>query len=466
MRQHCCRNRKEQVDKIHKEVSFLFFKDFILQDILHLMKIIVIKMYLEVKAMSLPLMATIRQKFPKERITDIEASVQSQLQSINLNSRIRAGQTIGITAGSRGITNIVNILREIVKTVKDAGARPVLIPAMGSHGGGTPEGQLAILHKLGITEESMGTTIIPETEGILLGYTNEGTPVYINRAALNCDGIIVVNRVKPHTSFHGPVESGIHKMIAVGLGGPAGAEAIHRAGAPALSKIIPEIAKEIMKRVPIIMGMAIIENAYEETQLIASVLPEELWEKETLLLEKARQAMPSLPINEIDLLIVDQMGKNFSGTGMDTNIIGRLRIQGMPEPESPKIKRIAVLDLSPESNGNANGIGLADFTTRRLVDKIDFKNTYKNTLTATFTQRAMIPITLKNDREVISIALQSIGHLDFQKAKIIRIKNTLNLTEIQVSSSVLDEILANPRVQLIKKPAEMEFDSSGNLLPF
>lgn len=414
----------------------------------------------------LPLMATVKQKFPCRRLTSIDESVKAQLKNTGLEKRIHAGQRIGVTAGSRGITNIVNILKAIVETVRDTGAHPVLIPAMGSHGGGTPAGQLAVLRKLGISEESTGAGIISEIEGTILGHLNEHTPVYVSRAALACDGIIVVNRVKPHTSFHGPVESGIHKMIAVGLGGPAGAKAIHRAGAPALPEIIPAIAREIMKHVHIIAGLAIIENAYEETELIEAVSPEELEKKESILLEQARKAMPSLPLSNIDLLIVDQMGKNFSGTGMDTNIIGRLRIQGLPEPESPRIKRIAVLDLSPETNGNANGIGLADFTTRRLVDKIDFQATYKNTLTATFTQRAMIPITMENDRETIRVALESIGLSNPEKAKVLRIKNTLDLAEIQVSDSILAEVLSHPRVELVKKPAAMEFDDTGNLLPF
>lgn len=416
--------------------------------------------------MPLPLMATIRQKFPRQRLANIENEVKTQLLGKGLEGRMHAGQKIGITAGSRGITNIVDILKAVVKTVKLAGARPFLIPSMGSHGGGTPEGQLAILHQLGISNESTGAEIIPKNSGKILGYLDKNTPVYVNEAALECDGIIVVNRVKPHTSFHGPVESGIHKMIAVGLGGPDGAAAIHRAGAPALPRLIPRVAREIMKHVPIIMGLAIIENAYEETQQIKAIIPEELEEKERFLLEQAQQAMPSLPLNEMDLLIVDQMGKNFSGTGMDTNIIGRLRIQGLPEPESPRVKRIAVLDLSPETNGNANGIGLADFTTRKLVDKIDFQATYKNTLTATFTQRAMIPITMENDRDAITTALKSVGLSSGDEARVIRVKNTLDLAEIQVSVAALDEVLSNPRVELVQKPVAMEFDKFGNIMPF
>ncbi|MTI85359.1 MAG: DUF362 domain-containing protein [Firmicutes bacterium] len=408
--------------------------------------------------MELPLMALVRQNFPGEHIKNIEEQVLRQLQGAGLHNRIQAGQKIGITAGSRGITNIVRILHTVVKAVKATGACPLLIPSMGSHGGGTTEGQLAILHKLGINAEIVGAEIWPETNTTVVGYIENNIPIHVNKAALECDGVIVINRVKPHTSFHGPVESGIHKMIAVGLGGPSGAEAIHRQGAPALPEIIPAMATKIMRHINLIMGLAIIENSYEKTRKIAAVLPEELADKEGALLEEARRTMPSLPLTDIDLLIIDQMGKNFSGTGMDTNIIGRLRIQGLPEPESPRIKRIAVLDLSPETDGNANGIGLADFTTRRLVDKINFPATYKNNITSTFTQRAMIPITMDNDREVVNTALKSIGLVNPGQARVVRVRNTLHLAEIQVSESIMEEVLSVPHVELIGNPAPMQFD--------
>jgi hypothetical protein len=416
--------------------------------------------------MNLPLLALVRQQFPARRVKDIKKEVMNQLDEAGIFNRIHAGQKIGITAGSRGITNIVEILNTVVEAVKRAGAHPFIIPAMGSHGGGTPEGQGAILNGLGINSKNLGAEVITNIDTVLLGHLENETPFYINKAAMDCNGIIVVNRVKPHTSFHGPIESGIHKMIAVGLGGPTGAEAIHKAGAEALPGIIPAIAREIMKHINMITGLAIIENAYEETQAIVPVSPEEMDAKERLLLEKARKAMPSLPLEDIDLLIVDQMGKNFSGTGMDTNILGRLRIQGLPEPQKPRIKRVAVLDLSTETNGNANGIGLADFTTRRLVNKIDFAVTYKNNLTSTFTQRAMLPITLENDRDIIVTALKSIGLDNPEKARVVRVKNTLHLAEIQISEYALDEVLSSNRVELIKEPEPMQFDNFGNILPF
>lgn len=416
--------------------------------------------------MNLPSMAQVRQQFPARRVKDIKKEVMSQLDEAGLFNRIHAGQKIGITAGSRGITNIVEILSTVIEAVKRAGAHPFIIPAMGSHGGGTPEGQGAILNRLGINPKNLGAEVITNIDTVLLGHLENKTPIYVNKAAMDCSGIIVVNRVKPHTSFHGPIESGIHKMIAVGLGGPSGAEAIHKAGAEALPNIIPAIARKILKHIIMITGLAIIENAYEETQAIVPVSPEEMDFKESLLLEEARKAMPSLPMEDIDLLIVDQMGKNFSGTGMDTNILGRLRIQGLPEPQKPRIKRVAVLDLSTETNGNANGIGLADFTTRRLVNKIDFAATYKNNLTSTFTQRAMIPITLENDRDTILTAIKSTGLDNPQKARIIRVRNTLHLAEIQVSGYALEEVLSLDRVELMKEPEPMKFDESGNILPF
>lgn len=415
--------------------------------------------------MRLPPMATVKQHFNREKIDNIPELIEARLAPI-LREKVTAGQKIGLTAGSRGITNIVQILKSTVSLLVQTGAHPVLIPSMGSHGGGTSDGQLAVLKNLGITTDSTGAPIIAETEAELIGHTSGGTPVFVNKAALNCDAILVINRVKPHTSFHGPVESGIHKMIAVGLGGPAGATALHKAGATALPEVIPAVARVIMGQINIIAGMAIVENAYEETAAITAMPPDKFWDKETSLLLQARRNMPSLPLDDIDLLIVDRMGKNFSGTGMDTNIIGRLRVHGLPEPSRPRIKRIVVLDLSPETNGNANGIGLADFTTRKLLGKIDFAVTYNNVLTSTFVQRAMLPVTLPSDREAISAALASLGLTEPDAARVIRIKNTLELAEIQVSTAVLDEVLRNPRVELVKEPQELQFDCRDNLKPF
>lgn len=415
--------------------------------------------------MHLPLMATIKQHSTGHSIRNAGQEVKLQIHKMNLKQRILPGQQIGITVGSRGIKNIVQIIKELAMFVKLMGAKPVLIPSMGSHGGGNPEGRLSLLNKLGITKKSTGADIIPHKGEVLLTYTSTGVPVYINRAALECDGIIVANRIKPHTSFKGTVESGIQKMLAVGLGGPKGAAVIHSAGAHALAERISAIAKEMLNHLPVILAIAIIENARGETMQICPVLPEDIVETEKQLLKIARLNMPSLPVDNIDLLIVDQMGKNFSGTGMDTNIIGRIRVEGVPEPGHPQIKRVIVLDLSEKSNGNANGIGLADFTTSKLVNKIDLAVTYKNALTSKFFQRVMIPITMKNDYEAIVAAFKTLYNSNYHQAKVVRIKNTLELSEVQVSEFILKNSLSN-QFSIIKALSPMKFDKHGNLYPF
>lgn len=415
--------------------------------------------------MLLPQMVDIKQNFPHQALADVAGEVREQLKICNLGARITPGQQIGITAGSRGITNIVSIITEIVSFIKDCGARPVILAAMGSHGGGTAEGQRAILADLGITSEKVGAPVHTGVEYGQVGTLNNGTPVFVTDISQKCDAIVVVNRVKPHTSFHGPAESGLQKMITVGLGGPAGARELHRSGASSLAKIIPAAARLIMSKLPIVMGLAILEDAYEETMQIKAIPPEQFATEEETLLAKARESMPSLPVDNLDLLIIEQMGKNFSGTGMDTNIIGRMHIQGIPEPTRPNIQRIVILDLTRESHGNANGIGLADLTTNRLVEKIDFRATMLNVMTSTFVKRAMIPMTLPDDQTAIETALQSLGYIPPEKARVIQIKNTLHLTAIRASVNILPELKDNSIIEIISKPSPMKFNNQGLIMP-
>jgi hypothetical protein len=414
--------------------------------------------------MSLPLMVEIKQNFPRRGLPDVPAAVREQLQRSNLTEIIVPGQKVGITAGSRGITNIVPVLAEIVLFVKSLGANPVILAAMGSHGGGTAGGQRAILADLGITPENVGAPVHTGADCRQVGKLVNGTPVFVTEIARACDAIIVVNRVKPHTSFHGPAESGLQKIITVGLGGPEGARALHRTGAAMLPEVIPAAARLLIGKLPIVLGLAILEDAYEDTMQVTAIPPEQLAQVEEELLNKARSAMPRLPVDRLDLLIVEQMGKNFSGTGMDTNIIGRMHIHGVPEPAKPFIQRITVLDLSPESHGNANGIGLADFTTRRLVNKIDFQATMLNVLTSTFVKRAMIPLTLPDDRTAIVTALRSLGSVKPTEARVLHIKNTLHLTSMRASAGLLPELRENPAIEIAGVPTVMHFDEYGNLL--
>ncbi|ACV63219.1 conserved hypothetical protein [Desulfofarcimen acetoxidans DSM 771] len=412
-----------------------------------------------------PQMITIKQNLPRQGLDDVRNEVRRILAESRLEQKLRPGAKVAITAGSRGIANIALIIRETVDYLKRLNTKPFVLAAMGSHGGGTIQGQLKVLADLGITSESIGAPIMATVETVITG-SFAGIAVHISQLAYESDAVILINRVKPHTSFHGPNESGLVKMLAVGLGGPLGAAAIHATGVSALSHIIPGVASVMQKHLNIALGLAIIEDAYESTKKIVSVPVENIASEETILLQEAYEAMPRLPVNNLDLLIVEEMGKCFSGTGMDTNIIGRMRIQGIPEPPSPAIKRIVVLNLATASHGNAYGLGLADFTTRQLVNKIDFEVTYLNAVTSTFVQRAMIPMTLPTEKAAIEAAVNSLGIKEISQIRIARLRNTLHITELQVSENLLEEISSTLSIDIMGLPNPLQFNSNGNLYPF
>ncbi|MFC3041591.1 lactate racemase domain-containing protein [Virgibacillus xinjiangensis] len=407
----------------------------------------------------------IRQKFSGEEITNIKKSVREELQNSESIKQLEKGSKVAVTAGSRGIENIVKILRETITYLKEKELKPFIIPAMGSHGGATKEGQLEVLQHIGITEESVGAPIYSSMDVMKLGTTGDGLPVYIDKYAAQADGIIVVNRIKVHTAFKGKVESGLSKMITIGLGKQKGASFVHSQGADKMEHNILQVSNYALKHSKICIGLAIVENGYEQTSIIKGVDPENWHEEETKLLKKSKELMPALPIEDIDLLIVEEMGKCYSGTGMDPNIIGRWRIEGVPEPKVPNIKKIAVLDLAEKSHGNAQGIGLADFTTEKLVKKIDRKSTYMNAVTSTYLQRAMIPLTYEGEQETIESALKSLGPgIEINKVSLIQIANTLDLTNIFVSQVVIDKLNnKNADYEIVK---EIELDYVNNELKY
>ena len=352
--------------------------------------------------MELPQFFHAQQAMVQDSPADVADEVRRQLANIQLAGRVKPGFRVAITAGSRGIQNIALIVGTMVKELQSLGAQPFIVPAMGSHGGATAEGQREVLAEYGITEESMGCPILSDMEPVCIGNTPSGVPAYMDRNAYHADAVIVAARVKPHTSFRAPIESGLCKMMAVGLGKQRGAEAIHRFG---LGPVIAEIAQLTLATGKVALGLAIVENAAEETCHIEAVPPERILERDRKLLLLASSLLPRIPFDPLDVLIVDWMGKNFSGTGMDTNIIGLWRrIEGVKK--KPYFKRLVVLNLTPESGGNAVAIGLADFTTRKLFKQIDFKKTYINALTANAPHVAKIPIILDNDREAIEVAIK------------------------------------------------------------
>jgi hypothetical protein len=413
--------------------------------------------------MTFPKLVKIRQTFSRPLVDNIPGAVLEELEGLKLIKQL-AGKRIGITVGSRGIQNIVTILQHVAQYIKQHGGEPFLLAAMGSHGGGTEVGQKEVLDSLGLTSEAIGAKVITCAESEIIGHTRDGTPTFIVKSALCLDGILVVNRVKTHTSFKGKVESGLVKKLVVGLGGPQGAQQFHGFGSEELPRLLIEIGEVILEKLPILGGLAIIENAYEETAMIKGVTKAEFIKEESQLLLYSKLLMPSLPIDNIDVLIIGEMGKNFSGTGIDTNIIGRTRIQGVPEPLHPAVKRIVVLDLSEESHGNATGIGLADFVTQRLVDKMDRQATYLNCLTSTFVIRAAIPLHYEDDQKLMEAVQYSLSSIPPEKLRIVVIPNTLYLTECLVSEVVAEELSSGDGITIAGEAEALEFDRENRLL--
>ena len=416
--------------------------------------------------MDFPNMIRLRQTFDRTMIADIPGAVQAELKKLALEQRIRPGQRIALTGGSRGVANCALILKAVVDYLKSLGTKPFIFPAMGSHGGATAEGQTAMLAHYQVTEAFTGAPVLSSMDTVEISRTLDGVPVFIDKNAFEADGIIVINRIKPHTKFKAPIESGLMKMMAIGMGKQKGAEYYHKASIQfTFPKIIVDAGREVMKKVSILCGLGLVENGYDQTAVIAALRPEELEEREKELLVLAKRMMPRLPFNEIDLLIIDEMGKDISGTGIDPNITGRNRdILGV-FPHSVNAKRVFVGDLTPSSGGNAIGIGFADVTTKRLVDKIDRLSTYMNCMTGISLEKAAIPMHFETDRECIRVALGSVGLIPPERSRVVRIKNTLQLDEVEVSEIYRDEIPNRPDLEILEGPRPMSFDDRGNLVP-
>lgn len=417
--------------------------------------------------MIIPDMAEARLLFDQPTLSDYRQEIRDELERKKLGSRIRKGQRIAVTAGSRGIANIPGILATVVEEIRKAGGEPFLVPSMGSHGDATPEGQVEVLSSLGVTEESVGAPILSSMEVDPVGEIEGGITVYLDRYALQADGIFVVNRVKPHTDFKAEIESGLLKMLAIGLGKQKGAEMIHWHKYDGYHRVLPEAGKLIAESTNVVMGLAVLENAHHETALVKALLPEEFAQEEKKLLETAKKLLPRLPFRELDVLIVEEIGKEISGVGMDTNVTGRFWMPDEEDPGAPKIGKIVVLDLSPETHGNAIGIGLADLTTVRAADKIDRHQTYVNCLTQGSGETGKIPPALPNDKEAIATAIRICGPVNPQEARVVRIKNTQDLDQIWISEALAEEVKKDPSykevIELLGEPRTMQFDVMGTL---
>jgi hypothetical protein len=412
----------------------------------------------------MPRIVRVRQRFKRPVVSDIPALIRDEFKRLRLDDVVKGGKRVGITVGSRGIRDILHVLRALNAEIRASGGKPVLLAAMGSHGGGSEDGQSEILRSLGITEESIGAPVVVCAKSVEIGEMLGGLKAYVLESALSVDIILSVNRIKEHTAFHGSVESGLFKMLVVGLGGPEGAAQFHSRGSGELPKLLLDIGTLITEKMPVAAGFAIVENGYEETAMIRGVAAEDFRSAEPEILEYSRSLMPSLPAKNLDALVIEEMGKNYSGTGIDTNIIGRLRIEGVPEPEVPAIQKIVVLDLSDESHGNANGIGLADAATKKLVEKIDRYVTYLNCVTTGFMIRGATPVYMETERETIDLAIRSLGVKKPEEIRLIQIPNTLHLTECFVSEALLPEVEALPETEIVGELADMKFGEDGNLI--
>jgi hypothetical protein len=413
-------------------------------------------------------MVRVRQHFERPRVEDIPAATTAALEKLDLGRTIRPGHTVALTAGSRGIASIPAILRAVADFLKRLGARPFIIPTMGSHGGGTSEGQAKILASYGITEESVGVPIRASMDVISLGSTPEGFPVVLDRYASEADHIGVVARIKPHTAFHGPIESGLLKMMLIGLGKHAGALLYHRfLLEQPYDLLVRSVGRHMRDKAAITFGLGIVENSYDETAHLEGILPADFEPAEERLLVQARRWLPRLPYTKADLVIVDEIGKDISGSGMDTNVVGRKRAfrNQPPPPDMPVIRLIFVRGLSARTHGNAAGLGLADFTTTRLVQSMDYRATCINCLTAGYPEGAFIPVSFDTDREVLDAALAIIGTREPEDGRVMRIRNTLAVEELEVSEALLAGKSGTGELSIVRGPEVMSFDAEGNLPP-
>lgn len=417
-----------------------------------------------VKDTPLPRLVKIHQKFDTLEIADVPQALQTEFTRPGVGERIKPGMKIAIAVGSRGMTDIPTLARVVAEEVKKRGGEPFIVPAMGSHGGATAEGQKLILTHLGVTEETAGCPIISSMEVVEVGRLPNGLAVLIDKNAYEADGIIVINRVKPHTCYRGPCESGMAKMIAIGLGKQKGADSCHAYGFKHMASFVVEMAKIKIARTSILFGIGTVENAYDKIARIVAVPAEDLVKTDSEMLVEAKARMPRFLIDKIDVLVVDQIGKDCSGDGMDPNITGRF-----PTPYAtggPGIAKLVVLDLTAATHGNASGVGAADITTRKLFSKIDFQSTYANVITSTVFRGTSIPPMFDTDEDAVKAAVKTCNAPDISKTRMIVIQDTMHMGDIYISESLLAEAKANPDIEILSGPMDMPFDSDGNFRLF
>lgn len=417
--------------------------------------------------MPFPRMLRLRQKFDCPRLDDIPDEVERQLRALKLGDKVKPGQSVAITVGSRGIANIAVITKAIVDHFKRLKAAPFIVPAMGSHGGGTADGQRQIIEGYGVTEDFISAPIRASMETVVIDKTPQGIPVHFDRQAFGADHVVVAGRVKPHTGFVGDIESGLHKMMLIGLGKHEGAKIYHRAIMDySWIEIVTAVGQSVLKKCKVLCGVGIVENAYDETALVAAVPASDFLRREKELLVLAKEWMPRLPFKKVDLLIVDELGKNISGSGMDTNVVGRkYNDHRATENDSVAVKTIFVRGLTEATHGNACGIGMAEFTNNRTIAAVDKRITAINAITGGHVPSASLPVALETDRDVLDAAFPTIGLTEPERARVLHISNTLHLAELLASEAYLPLIESRDDLEIVEEPREMEFDEEGNLYP-
>ncbi|MCB8815158.1 lactate racemase domain-containing protein [Desulfosporosinus shakirovi] len=409
----------------------------------------------------IPRMVRVKQAFERPIIDNVELDLLAKLKGKNSKLLISPGQSVAVAIGSRGISALPEMVKTLIQFIRDQDGIPFIVPAMGSHGGATAEGQKEMLRGLGVTEEYVGAPIRATMETLRIGVAENGLPVFIDKYAYEADAIVIINRIKPHIAFRGEYESGLMKMITIGLGKQKGADICHELGFGRMTENIPAIARVILEKTNLVFGVAVLENAYHELCQIEVLKNGEIEAGEPALLKEAKRLSPKLYFDSLDVLVIDEIGKNISGTGFDNNVVGRYHTPYASG--GPTISKIAALDITDVSHGNGNGLGILDFTTRRAFNKFSFEHTYPNALTSTVPLSVKIPMVLKNDKQAIQAAIKTCNILDKTKVRMVRVKNTLCLGEIEVSENLIEEVKQNPNLEIVSSAFDLALSEQGSL---
>ena len=407
----------------------------------------------------LPQMARVRQAFEHHKIDDVAGAVTNEMGREDIKAKVKPGAKIAVGVGSRGVANIDVAVKALIASLKELGADPFIFPAMGSHAGGTSEGQEALLAGYGVTEDEMGAPVRATMDTVVVAELEGGTKVHMDKYAHDADGVVLINRVKPHTSFRGEIESGIVKMMTIGMGKINGATSLH--GNHPITEFgdaLPRAAKAIMECQPFLFGIGMVEDAFDDTAIIQALPAETLFAEETKLQAKAKELMAKIYIEDIDVLVIDEIGKEISGAGADPNVIGN---PGTPGFEVPRVKKIVILDLTEKTHGNAAGIGSAHVITHRLLRRVDFASTYANMVTATALEGARVPIPMKTAEDAVRLAVKTLIGVEPEDARIVRIRNTLSLGEIEVSEPILKDLQGDSRMEVLSQPGKISFEDAA-----